>query len=135
MEKSLTLTKGQLAHTEKANLGLDKQIQRLEQDFGEVTGKKKGATKGGGRIVSQPSFDQCQPWSSRKRDASVDPKGQNGGFLSPPNGTIWIITNGTRFYKSGIANAPSWGCKNKEELWDSFKGKVAKILEEIFASH
>ncbi len=84
--------------------------------------------------MSRPSFDQCQPWSFHKRNASVDPKGQKGEFLSPPNGTIWIITNGTCFYKSRIANAPSWGRKNKEELWDSFKGKVAKIVEEIFAS-
>jgi hypothetical protein len=32
-KKSLESTKGKLAHTEKANLGLYKQIQGLEQEF------------------------------------------------------------------------------------------------------
>ncbi len=39
--RNLKSTKGQLVHTKNANLGLYKQIQRLEHELREVIGKKE----------------------------------------------------------------------------------------------
>ncbi len=38
------------------------------------------------------------------------------------------------FTKVKLLMHQSWGRKNKVELWKSLKGKVAKILEQVFAS-
>jgi hypothetical protein len=39
------------------------------------------------------------------------------------------------FTKTKLLMHQGQGCKNKAELWESLKGKVTKILEEIFTSH
>jgi len=38
------------------------------------------------------------------------------------------------FTKVKLLMHQNWGRKNKAEIWESFKGKVAKILEQVCAN-
>ncbi len=62
----------------------------------------------------------------------VDLKGRKGEFLWSPNGKVWILANGTYFYKSGIINALNLGLQEQGRALGVTQGQGGKNLGGSF---